>query len=289
MLTDAQVAFFRTFGFLMLPQAFSPDEMAVIDAEFEDVMAADRAGRSFRGDKRHWVLGCAELRPMMRSLIEDDRVYEPMDQLLGPELMWWGSGGNYYVGDTGWHPDTALSAGSPRSIKVALYLDPVTRETGCLRLIPGSHRPPLHDDLTVLRMQRTMQAVAEGRAGADALERLREEGVDVARPGFGVPPEDVPAYAAESRPGDVVMFDQSTYHASFGGKSGRRMLTLNYTAVPKTAEALAFLRQSYASNVTNIRRLGYSGRENSHDDDVLRSDRPRLQRIVAPLLELGFR
>ena len=49
MLTDAQVAFFRTFGFLMLPQAFSPDEMAVIDAEFEDVMAADRAGRSVPG------------------------------------------------------------------------------------------------------------------------------------------------------------------------------------------------------------------------------------------------
>ncbi len=289
MLTDAQVAFFQTFGFLVLQQAFSRAEMAVIDAEFEDVMAADRAGRPFRVDQRHWVLGCAELRPTMRSLIEDDRIYEPMEQLLGPELMWWGSGGNYYVGDTGWHPDTALSAGSPRSIKVAFYLDPVARATGCLRLIPGSHRLPLHEGLTVLRMQRTMQAMAEGRQGADALERLREEGVDVGRPGFGVRPEGVPAYAAESQPGDVVMFDQSTYHASFGGESGRRMLTLNYTTVPKTEEALAFLRQSYASNATNIRNLGYSDRDNSHDDAVLRSDRPRLQRLVAPLLELGFR
>ena len=165
----------------------------------------------------------------------------------------------------------------------------MTYDTGCLRLIPGSHRPPLHDDLTVLRTQRTMQAVAAGRSSAAALERLREEGVDVDRPGFGVPPKDVPAYAAESRPGDVVMFDQHTYHASFGGRSGRRMLTLNYTTVPETEAALAFLRQSYASNVTNIRQLGYSDRENSHDDAVLRSNRPRLQRIVAPLLELGFR
>ena len=32
-------------------------------------------------------------------------------------------------------------------MKVSLYLDPLTKETGCLRVIPGSHRLPLHETL----------------------------------------------------------------------------------------------------------------------------------------------
>jgi hypothetical protein len=35
MLTDEQVAHFQTFGFIALPQLFSPDEMAEIEREFE--------------------------------------------------------------------------------------------------------------------------------------------------------------------------------------------------------------------------------------------------------------
>ncbi len=45
---------------------------------------------------------------------------------------------------------------------------------------------------------------------------------------FGLEPRDVPSFALESQPGDVVFFSHQLWHASFGGRSGRRMFTLNY-------------------------------------------------------------
>ena len=45
-----------------------------------------------------------------------------------------GSDGNYYVGDTTWHEGIL-------HIKIAFYQDSLTDQTGCLRVIPGSHRP----------------------------------------------------------------------------------------------------------------------------------------------------
>ena len=106
MLTTEQTSHFETFGFLLMRAVF----------------------------------GFIEKRPLLRRLAEDDRIYEPIQQLLGPGFAWIGSAGNLYVGDTGWHPDCRdLEYGK---IKVIFYLDPVGKDTGCLRVIPGSHRPP---------------------------------------------------------------------------------------------------------------------------------------------------
>ena len=75
MLSSDQTSFFGTFGYLVFRRLFSAQEMTVIGREFEDVMAEDRAGEAFRGDKRHSVAACAEMRPALRALIEDDRIY----------------------------------------------------------------------------------------------------------------------------------------------------------------------------------------------------------------------
>ena len=56
-------------------------------------MTEDLAGKPFRGDKRYAVGGCVERRPALRSLIDDDRIYGPVVQLIGPEVMWWASEG----------------------------------------------------------------------------------------------------------------------------------------------------------------------------------------------------
>ncbi len=280
LLSPEQIAFYEAFGFLVFRQLFSAEEMVVIDAEFEAVMVEDLAGQPFRGDKRYGVGGWVERRPALRSLIDDDRIYEPVEQLLGPEPMWWGSDGNYYVGDTQWHPD-ATEFVTGRRFKVALYLDPVTRETGCLRFIPGSHRQPLHGELEVLRISRVKQNIADGVIGPEALDPYREQGIDVEQLAFGVRPEGLPAYAVESRPGDVVLFDHHLYHGSFGGHVGRRMFTLNYYTAPQTAAAAAVFQREWDS-------YGDSVQARLHEDAVLWSDRPRLQRLVAPLFKWGW-
>ena len=152
MLTAEQIAHFETFGFVIRRRCFSAVEMEEISDAFDEVLTEDRKGRPFDGKARQAVMGFIEKRPLLSALVEDDRVYEPLEQLLGPGFTWIGSDGNLYVGDTGWHPDgSVLDYGR---IKVALYLDRVTKDTGCLRVIPGSHRLPLHDALDPLRQQR---------------------------------------------------------------------------------------------------------------------------------------
>ena len=287
MLTNEHVAHFRAFGFVALPGLFSPDEMEQIGREFEDVMEEERQGQSFGGEKRQAVMAFAELRPKLMSLIDDDRMYEPMEQLLGPDFLWWGSDGNLYVGDTAWHSDAAEPEMGHGRIKIALYLDAVARDTGCIRFIPGSHRLPLHDDLRPLKMWRTLQTIAEGRQGEEALKPYIEQGLDPDKPVFGVEQPDLPGYAVESQPGDVVFFEQHLYHGSWGGRTGRRMFTLNYFANPTTREQVDALKDMHEKSVGGMQALQYRKRDGAHEEAFLDSDRPRIKRMAGKLRELG--
>ena len=70
----------------------------------------------------------------------DARVTGVIGGVLGEDFNYTGSDGNYYAGDTQWHSDGFSRGGSQRFVKIAFYLDDLTRDTGCLRVIPGSHR-----------------------------------------------------------------------------------------------------------------------------------------------------
>jgi ectoine hydroxylase-related dioxygenase (phytanoyl-CoA dioxygenase family) len=122
--------------------------------------------------------------------------------VLGPDYNYMGSDGNYYVGDTVWHSDGFRSSG-PVFAKMAFYLDPLTRDTGALRLIPGSHR--------------------SGTPYADQLQA----NIKQSKEKWNMEGPQVPALAMETRPGDVVIFNHNTKHASFGGGKERRMFTIN--------------------------------------------------------------
>jgi len=264
MLTPQQQAHFETFGFIVMRQAFSPVEMAEITGEFDDVLADDRQGQAFNGAKRQGVLGFIERRPLLTRLVEDDRIYEPLEQLLGSGFVWVGSDGNLYVGNTNWHPDGSNL--NYMRIKVAFYLDPVTKESGCLRVIPGSHRPPLHENL----------------------KPLMERRGDLEWAPFSVLPAEIPCFPLESQPGDVVFFNQNLWHSSFGGRVGRRMFTLNFAAQPVAETQVEWLQHVYQSNLKNIQNMQYTQTGRVYTEDFLHSDRPRIQNMVGKLVELGF-
>jgi ectoine hydroxylase-related dioxygenase (phytanoyl-CoA dioxygenase family) len=59
---------------------------------------------------------------------------------------------------------------------------------------------------------------------------LRRDFTDVNGPEdvFGVDREEIPAYVLETEPGDAVVWDYRTIHASFGGRQRRRLLSLNF-------------------------------------------------------------
>ena len=47
------------------------------------------------------------------------------------------------------------------------------------------------------------------------------------------------------------MFDENLYHASFGGKTGRRMFTMCYGNAPGSESVEAFLGRSYGRPMLN--------------------------------------
>jgi ectoine hydroxylase-related dioxygenase (phytanoyl-CoA dioxygenase family) len=264
MLTDQQVNHFRTFGFLVLPKTFLPDEVANIRARFDKVLAQDRDGHEFDGERRQGVLGFIEQDEELSRLLEDDRVYEPMEQLLGPGFVWITSDGNLYVGDTNWHPDSP-SVDDFR-IKIALYLDPVSRRSGCLRVVPGSHLPGFGERLREMP-----------RPAHDAIDSP-----------YGVDGSALPCVSLESEPGDMVVFDQRLFHSSFGGKTGRRMFTLNFIPRPTGPSDYDHIRDMYDKNIVHANDVGRSKREHLYTTSFLQTESPRVQAMIHPLLELGL-
>ncbi|MCZ6680818.1 MAG: phytanoyl-CoA dioxygenase family protein [Candidatus Poribacteria bacterium] len=273
--TAEQVAYFETFGFLVLRQAFRPDEMASIGRVFDQLLEEDRQGRPFLDEKLRLryhrlqsVYGIVERHPLLMGLVEDDRIYETVEQLLGHGCIWLCSEGNLYLGDTKWHPDGGSTQDHP-FIKVSLYLDALTKDTGCLRVIPGSHRSPLHEDLKNLT----------DREGADASATPK---IDVAGP-------EVPCIPLESQPGDVFFLNMNLWHASFGGRSGRRHLAANFAPKPTHPEHTAMLEEDYHGVLNLMKQVQYSQPGRVFSDAFLHSDSPRIQRLVSKWVELGLK
>lgn len=141
-LSDQQLAFFQTFGYLAFPGLFR-DEITTITEVFEEVWqehGGGHAGRPHDGQARSALAQFIDRDARLCALLDDPRTIGIASGLLGDDFNFSGSDGNYYVGDTGWHSDGWHRNGILH-IKMALYLDPVTAETGCLRVIPGSFQP----------------------------------------------------------------------------------------------------------------------------------------------------
>ena len=85
-LTPEEVAHFETFGFIVLRGLFSPEEIEAIGREFNELTEEDRQGQPFKGEKRQQVYGFCERRPLLLQIVDDERIYQPLEQLLGPRF-----------------------------------------------------------------------------------------------------------------------------------------------------------------------------------------------------------
>ena len=272
MLTPHQKAHFETFGYLLVRHLFTPSEMSSIAREFDAIMDADKEGRDpptaqcgFHDvpclEHMHSVYGFVE-KPSLQWIAEDDRIYLTLQGLLGPGIAWMGSEGQRYMGETNWHPDGRHA--DVRRIKTAIYLDPLTDDTGCLRVIPGSHRNPLHDAMQPLR--------------------------DPASSPFGVGSADVPSHPIETQPGDVLFFNMGLWHATFGGAKGRRQIAIVVSEHISTQVHLDFLSRGHEVTLKIMTGHQYDFRDGRmHEDSFLHSSRPRIKSMVSKLVELGYR
>ena len=208
-LTVEQVSYFETFGFLKFTGLFA-DEADELTRRFDGLWSAHgggHQGKEHDHERRSVLMQFVDRDEYLSGLLDDPRIEGATASLLGDDFNYMGGSGNYYVGDSQWHSDSQDSKYT--SIKLAFYLDPLTADTGCLRVIPGSHKI--------------------GDRFADALQSSVQREQRLPTPNlWGVEGKDVPATALETEPGDVLLFDQRVKHASFGGSTMRKMMTMNF-------------------------------------------------------------
>jgi hypothetical protein len=210
-LSNEQLTFFNTFGYLAFPGLLQDCADEII-AGFERVWASHgggHAGQTHDGKQRSALFPFPGRDPFLASLLDDPRIHDIAASILGDDFNYTGGDGNLYVGDTQWHSDGYDGKRLP-SIKIAFYLDPMTRDTGALRVIPGSHHV--------------------GDTYADAVQsQIRVNGqTPSSEISWGLRPDQVPAVVLETVPGDVVVFNHNLKHAAFGGSQRRRMFTMNF-------------------------------------------------------------
>ena len=204
-LTQQQINFFNTFGYLYFPGLLADCVDRIIE-EFEKVWTAHGGGHHGKlhdAEQRSCIVPFPDQNEYLSNLLDDPRIHDIAASLLGDDFNYTSGDGNLYVGNTRWHSDGYDGTRIP-SIKIAFYLDKLTRDTGAVRVIPGSHRC--------------------GEGYADTLQAE----IGDSQEKWGVAPAEVPAVIVESEPGDIVVFWHNTKHAAFGGAARRRMYTMNF-------------------------------------------------------------
>ena len=216
MITEQQIHQFHTFGFLVLKNMLTEDELKIVNEEFEKGLAKKNKSELFAGARVQLNWSNLESHsPFTASLLEDKRIYRVAQQLFGEDVIGKNSQANHYAGNRSpWHPDVGPNI---HGCKFVFYLSPVDAETGALRVIPGSHRPEFSDMIRKVRLKDNDPGPLED-------------------PGLAV--NEVPFCSCDSQPGDAVIFNYLLWHASWHGSDNRRMVSLQYYNNPKTPEEI---------------------------------------------------
>jgi non-haem Fe2+, alpha-ketoglutarate-dependent halogenase len=143
----AEAARYHETGYHFPVRAFSTAEA---DALYRRVLESERMlGGPFKGRVNQ---KCHLLFPWLYDLVTDDRVLDAVEPILGPDIFCWSAGffhkrphdGNY----VSWHQDaTYWGLSSPDVLTAWIAFTPSTPESGCMRVVAGTHRTQLaHED-----------------------------------------------------------------------------------------------------------------------------------------------
>ena len=256
MLTRQQISHYQTFGFLTLPELLAPEEVETLQDEFErGLEATTHCNRCTQSSPfTQW----SNLKPetcFTGGLLEDPRFAEVAEELYGEDVIGLFVNSNLRAADTPWHVDSVSP--DAHGVKFTTYLQPLDGSNGALRIIPGSHRSPYHEEV----------------------ERFLKQ-PDVA-------PSEVPVQVCETLPGGVIAFDHQLYHAAWGASDKRRQLTICYLQAPKSTEELRAAREA-GQAVLEIYRRVQAPPPHHHPDWIANpQDNPRRRRSIHWLSEWG--
>ena len=161
-LTPAQIDAFHTDGYLFFPSLFTPDEVAVLNAEVPALYARREAYnvREKGSDAVRTNFAAHMYSEPFARLGRHPRMIEPVQDLFDEKLylhQFTINGKMAFEGDVWqWHQDYGTWKNddlmpTERAMNVAIFLDDVNEFNGPLMFIPGSHRKGVVDakhDLT---------------------------------------------------------------------------------------------------------------------------------------------
>jgi ectoine hydroxylase len=223
-LTDQQVRQFDTEGWLFLPDAFSPEEVAVLSTEADAIFRTDRKQiwREKSGAPRT-AFAAHTYNEGFRLLAAHPRLIRPVEQIFGEQLYMHQFKINAKAAFDGevwqWHQDYGTWARDdgmpePRAMNISVFLVEVMPINGPLMLVPRSHKhgtlAAAHDTSTTSYPLWTLDH--------ETVERLVDEGGIVSPTG---------------KPGGVLMFHGNLVHGSAGNITPypRKIVYLTLNAV----------------------------------------------------------
>jgi ectoine hydroxylase len=264
-LSDQQVRQFETEGWLFLPEAFSPEEVAVLHREAEAIYAQHRpeVWREKSGAPRT-AFAAHTYNEAFRLLGAHPRLIEPVEQIFGDRLYMHQFKINAKSAFDGevwqWHQDYGTwlrddGMPEPRAMNISVFLDEVMPINGPLMLVPRSQThgnlAAAHDTSTTSYPLWTLDH--------DTVKRLVDEGGIVTPTG---------------KPGGVLMFHGNLVHGSAGNITPypRKIVYLTLNAVsnhirkptrPSGSRTATSRRSSRSPTTRCYATRGASGRRRS--------------------------
>ena len=170
-LTLGQIAQYRRDGYVFPLKVLETHEIPPLRAGLE-AFEAENGGRlrpTQRG-KSHLLF------KWLDDLIRDPRILDPVEQLVGPDILCWNT--IFWIKEAGsrsfvsWHQDSRYwGLSSEKVVSAWLALSGAGIEAGCMRVMPGTHigdtlahRDTYHDDNMLTRGQEIVEGVDDRAA-----------------------------------------------------------------------------------------------------------------------------
>ena len=217
--------FYRENGYLVVPDALSPEELEELRAEALNICKGERGdvrgfeptvpGESDEEVQRRYL--CIhfphKISAVMKKYLATPKMVEVLTQVVGPNVKCMQS--MLFIKATGkpgqaWHQDEDFIPTRDRSLIGGwIAMDDATAQNGCLWLIPGSHKPGL----------------------LWPMERQDDSRFDCTDEATGFPYSDKDAVPVEVKAGTIVFFNGYLLHRSFPNRAQagfRRVLVNHY-------------------------------------------------------------
>ena len=139
-LTSAQVQQFHERGFVFPIPVMLEEEAQSLRRRLEAVEASQGGALEPTQRSKSFLLFS-----WLDALIRDARVLDPVQQLIGPDILCWNT--IFWIKNAGsksfisWHQDTRYwGLSSDKVVTAWLALSPASIDSGCMRVMPGTHR-----------------------------------------------------------------------------------------------------------------------------------------------------